>query len=105
MRKQKTEGVVEKDIETVVAIHNNMNENTWTQVMAWEQLHTPAAEEAASRDRDPKLLRFIGRPDELSPKARLKMLCGHPAPFDRHDWFVDRGGQGVYRYVYNNHFI
>ena len=48
--------------------------------------------------REPKLLHFMGRPDDLSPKARMKMLFGHPAPFDRHDWVVDRGGQEV-RYV------
>lgn len=39
-----------------------------------------------------------GKPDTLSPKARLKTLFGHPVPFDRHDWVVDRGGQEV-RYV------
>jgi hypothetical protein len=48
--------------------------------------------------REPKLLHFLGRPHDLSPKARLKMLFGHPAPFDRHDWVVDRGGEEV-RYV------
>ena len=26
-------------METVVSVHNNMNENTWRQVMAWEALH------------------------------------------------------------------
>jgi cytochrome c heme-lyase len=40
----------------------------------------------------------MGRPDELSPKARFKMLFSHPAPFDRHDWTVDRGGKEV-RYI------
>lgn len=29
----------EKDMDTVVAIHNNMNENTWAQLLAWEKLH------------------------------------------------------------------
>lgn len=48
--------------------------------------------------REPKLLHFLGRPHDLTPKARLKMLFGHPAPFDRHDWVVDRGGEEV-RYV------
>ncbi|KAJ1406176.1 cytochrome c/c1 heme lyase-domain-containing protein [Ochromonadaceae sp. CCMP2298] len=80
-------------MDTVIAIHNNMNEGTWAQVLEWEQLHT-----AADASRAAKLLKFIGRPDEYSPKARLKMLFGHPAPFDRHDWTVDRGGTEV-RYV------
>jgi cytochrome c heme-lyase len=32
VRKQKVDGASEEDMETVVAIHNNMNENTWKQV-------------------------------------------------------------------------
>eukprot|EP01035_Chromulina_nebulosa_P003528 gene3528-4814_t len=30
-RKKKLEGVAEADMDTVIAIHNNMNENTWRQ--------------------------------------------------------------------------
>ena len=94
VRKNKTDGASEQDMETVVAVHNNMNENTWRQVLSWEALHPTQGGPGT----EPKLLRFLGRPDDLSPKARLKMLGGHPAPFDRHDWVVDRGGQEV-RYV------
>lgn len=93
VRKNKTEGASEDDMETVIAVHNNMNENTWKQVLCWEMLHP-----AKRPDDEPKLLRFMGRPDELSPKARIKSLLGHPPPFDRHDWIVDRGGKEV-RYV------
>ena len=93
MRKNKTEGAVEEDISTVVAVHNNMNENTWSQVLLWEALHPPN-----SPDDQPKLLRFLGRPHDLSPKARLKVLFGHPEPFDRHDWVVDRKGTEI-RYI------
>eukprot|EP01041_Mallomonas_annulata_P002436 gene2436-4726_t len=93
VRKNKVEGVKEQDIDTVVAIHNNMNENTWRQVLAWEELHP-----TTDVNKQPKLLRFLGRPHEISPKAYLKSLFGHPTPFDRHDWIVDRGGQEV-RYV------
>jgi len=94
VRKDKVDGADESDMETVVAVHNNMNENTWLQVLSWESLHPVSGPEGS----EAKLLRFLGRPDELSPKARLKMLFGHPAPFDRHDWIVDRGGKQV-RYV------
>lgn len=93
VRKGKTEGASEKDMDVVISVHNSMNEMTWTQVLEWEKLHPVKGE-----GREPKLLRFLGRPDELSPKARLKTLFGHPPPFDRHDWVVDRGGQEV-RYV------
>lgn len=93
VRKGKTEGASEEDMESVIAVHNNMNENTWIQVLAWEQLHP-----VLGPGREPKLLRFSGRPNDLSPKARIKMLFGHNAPFDRHDWIVDRGGKEV-RYI------
>ena len=96
VRKDKTEGVLEHDMDTVIAIHNNMNENTWQQVVEWEKLVNDPAK--AGPGRESKLLKFCGRPDELSPKARLKMIFGHPAPFDRHDWTVDRGGKTV-RYI------
>ena len=94
-RKNKLEGAKEEDMDMVVAIHNNMNESTWAQVMAWESLHDPSKRGPGE---EPKLLRFMGRPHDLSPKAQLKMLCGHTKPFDRHDWIVDRGGTEV-RYV------
>ena len=81
VRKDKTDGADEEDMESVIAIHNNMNENTWTQIMAWENFHPT---EGAGRE--PKLLRFAGKPADLSPKARLKVAFGHSAPFDRHDW-------------------
>lgn len=31
----------------------------------------------------------------MSPKARLNTLMGYAAPFDRHDWIVDRCGTQV----------
>lgn len=44
---------------------------------------------------EPRLLRFLGRPNDTAPKALAKMMVGHPLPFDRHDWVVDRGGDEV----------
>ena len=91
-RKGKGEGVDEDDVETIVAIHNNMNERTWKQVMKWEK--TFHCDECP----DPKLLRFIGRPDELSPMAQFRKLVYGQEPFDRHDWTIDRCGKKV-RYI------
>jgi cytochrome c heme-lyase len=51
----------------------------------------------------PSLLRFRGRPDDLSPLARLRSWLGGPLPFDRHDWWVDRCGEEV-RYVIDFYF-
>jgi len=31
----------------------------------------------------------------MSPKARFNALLGYTAPFDRHDWVVDRCGTRV----------
>ena len=81
----------ERDMSTVVAIHNAVNERTWAEVMRWERkLHCDCEH--------PKLLKFLGRPKDLSPKARLLNFLGYTLPFDRHDWIVDRCGQEV-RYV------
>ncbi|KAG6869081.1 hypothetical protein C0993_003401 [Termitomyces sp. T159_Od127] len=74
------------DMKTIVPIHNAVNERAWAEVLKWE----------AGRGGDAcggvKLVNFQGKPNERSPKARLKMLLGYSAPFDRHDWIVDRCG-------------
>ena len=93
MKKGKGGGVDEQDMTSVVAIHNNMNETTWRQVLEWEDMHCDTCKEPR------RLIRFLGRPDELSPKAALKYYLGlAPRPFDRHDWTVDRCGTEV-RYI------
>ena len=56
-------------MEAVVAIQNNMNENTWREVLKWEELHKSSCDA-------PKLLRFMGRPHELTNKAALKYYTG-----------------------------
>jgi Cytochrome c/c1 heme lyase len=38
VRKGKTDGASEEDMDTVIGIHNNMNETTWKQVR--DPLHT-----------------------------------------------------------------
>lgn len=92
-RKGKGDDVDEEMVSTIVSIHNNMNEKTWEQVLEWERLHASACKE------EPKLVRFMGRPDDLTPRAWLaNKVLGKDKPFDRHDWFVDRCGKEV-RYV------
>jgi cytochrome c heme-lyase len=90
-RKGKGDDVAPEDVIRMVAIHNNMNEQTWQQLLFWERFHCNKCD-------DPRLLRFTGRPDDLSPKARMYTLMGYTAPFDRHDWIVDRCGTEV-RYI------
>ena len=97
MRKGKGGDVEEDDMASVVATHNSLNEQTWRDVLRWESLHREEC------PRGPKLLRFQGRPDELSPLARLRAMLGGPEPFDRHDWWVERCGTEV-RYVIDFYF-
>jgi cytochrome c heme-lyase len=96
VRKNKAEDVDEADVDSVVMVHNAMNEDTWRRVAQWEKLHRYASGH-------PMLLRFRGRPDELSPLAMLNVATGGQRPFDRHDWYVDREGREV-RYVIDYYF-
>lgn len=92
-RKGKLGETEESDIESVVALHNNMNEKTWNKVLEWEDVLRPTATA-------PKLLKFLGRPSDLSPKAQFKhWFLGHPLPFDRHDWTILREDGTQVRYV------
>ena len=52
----------EDDMDSVVAIHNAVNERTWQEILKWEKAH---CEDCPT----PKLLRFQGRPADLSPKV------------------------------------
>jgi cytochrome c heme-lyase len=90
-RKGKGGDVREEHMDAVVRAHNTMNEVTWHRVREWEALHCDTCPH-------PSLLKFRGRPDDLSPLARLRGWLGGPLPFDRHDWTVDRCGAEV-RYV------
>ncbi|KAI9352676.1 cytochrome c/c1 heme-lyase [Obelidium mucronatum] len=89
--KRKNWDAHEADMHTVVPIHNVVNEECWRKIMEWEGMHKTTCGQ-------PKLLKFIGKPREYTPKARLLNLFGYRLPFDRHDWYVDRCGQEV-RYV------
>lgn len=96
VRKNKAEDVDEGDVDSVVMVHNAMNEDTWRRVAQWEKLHRYASGR-------PMLLRFRGRPDDLTPLAMLNIAMGGQKPFDRHDWYVDREGREV-RYVIDYYF-
>ncbi|TFK75033.1 hypothetical protein BDN72DRAFT_832743 [Pluteus cervinus] len=90
----------EEHVETMVEIHNFLNEEAWQEVLKWEKRQYNFD--------DIQLSRFKGRPGEMSPKARFFMLAGwlFPSkfntepPFDRHDWVVRRPQTGEeVRYV------
>ncbi|KAL4888543.1 cytochrome c/c1 heme-lyase [Aspergillus ambiguus] len=121
-------------VEAMVAVHNFLNEGAWAEIVGWERLFARGlthgwekcrrGEENIAMDAmreeltgvpedeatTPRLLRFQGRPKELTPKARILQALGYvyPAkfesnpPFDRHDWYVLRqtpSGPREIRYV------
>ncbi|KAL9126687.1 MAG: hypothetical protein Q9217_004298 [Psora testacea] len=122
----------EDAVESMVAVHNFLNEGAWNEIEGWEARFSGGLLEGwracrrgeegweemvlngtwRPREGDaPRLLRFMGRPGDMTPKARMLDWLGrlYPAkfggepPFDRHDWFVQRttpSGQTVeIRYV------
>jgi cytochrome c heme-lyase len=104
------DGTDESDIASVVALHNNMNEKTWQKVLQWEAVLNPTTTTTTTTESNdttaPKLLKFTGRPTDLSPKAWFKhYMLGHPLPFDRHDWTVLRSSDGAtIRYVIDYYY-
>ncbi|XP_072275937.1 holocytochrome c-type synthase isoform X2 [Pyxicephalus adspersus] len=90
--KWKEEDINPGDMTNIIKIHNQNNEQAWTEILKWEALH---AKECPC---GPSLVRFGGKAKEFSPRARIRSWMGYELPFDRHDWIVDRCGRQV-RYV------
>ncbi|KAL1963285.1 hypothetical protein VTN77DRAFT_8508 [Rasamsonia byssochlamydoides] len=116
-------------VESMVAVHNFLNEGAWAEIVEWEQIFSKGlkngwekcrrgsenlarelARERLDENEKPRLIRFQGRPQDLTPKARILQALGwlYPAkfgtdpPFDRHDWYVSRqtpSGPKEVRYV------
>jgi len=123
-------------VEAMVSVHNFLNEGAWEEIREWERRfggglskgweESRRGEEGAAinaalqaiRDDgrtdmslEPRLTRFMGRPNERTPKAQIYSFLAkvYPSeypdnpPFDRHDWFVERrhadGSTKEIRYV------
>ncbi|KOS20153.1 putative cytochrome c1 heme lyase [Escovopsis weberi] len=80
----------EVDMKTVVPIHNAVNERAWKQILEWEAPYL-----ASSQCSGPMLESFANKNDRMTPTARFNTLLGYTAPFDRHDWVIDRCGKRV----------
>lgn len=123
----------EDAVESMVLVHNFLNEGAWNEIMEWERRFAGGLSKgwrSCKRGEDgsqytseggewvdagttamPRLLRFMGRPTEPTPKARILQTLGYvwpsqfggEGPFDRHDWYVQRtlddGSQKEVRYV------
>jgi cytochrome c heme-lyase len=91
MRRKGWNNIPEESIEYVLQIHNVTNERTWRQIQLWEGLSESSTAVPSPGAPTLRLARFHGRPRDLSPKAFVyHKLLGQPAPFDRHDWYVER---------------
>jgi cytochrome c heme-lyase len=77
------------DMKTIVPIHNAVNERAWHEIKAWE------AGRGSDKCGGPKLESFSGLSTSLTPRARWNALLGYQAPFDRHDWVIDRCGTKI----------
>lgn len=62
-----------RDMGIVVPIHNAVNERVWNQVLEWER---EAMGLEPGQDPGSKLVSFVGKPKEVSPRARWKTLIG-----------------------------
>lgn len=97
----------EEAIPIMVDIHNWMNEAVWNEVLRWESKYffKPSLSSSTTTTKlnpvdqpEISLVKFQGRPNELSPKARFNILLSkifpnlyNPVkPFDRHDWSIRR---------------
>lgn len=91
-RKGKGEDIDETAVESMVDVHNFLNEGAWNQILEWEQPYTQQTKV------EPRLLKFTGRPYDLLPRAQGYLWLGkalpsyfnQQPPFDRHDWTVLR---------------
>lgn len=92
VRKSGPDGIDEEAVESMVDVHNFLNEGVWDEVLDWESKYTKESHKT------PRLAKFTGRPNDMSPQATLIQWLGWlfpktygcPPPFDRHDWTVLR---------------
>jgi len=92
--KRKGHDAAAADMKTVVPIHNAVNERAWAEILKWEAPYVEPVVKGGCGG--PRLHSFAGLGSAtMSPKARVNTLLGYTAPFDRHDWVVDRCGTRV----------
>lgn len=94
-------------VEAMVAVHNFLNEGAWNEIVSWERtfakglmpgwekcrrgeenlsydLYKAEMTGAIDQSTEPRLIRFQGRPKELTPKARIFQTLGwvYPSQFE-----------------------
>jgi cytochrome c heme-lyase len=105
MKRKGWDGIEEESIPSFLQIHNSVNERSWRLLCDWEQTNVTRStssgnDGSSNNESEIKLVRFEGRPTDISPKAWVLSTLGlQPRPFDRHDWYIDNGTQHSKRYV------
>jgi cytochrome c heme-lyase len=92
-------------VESMVSLHNYLNEGAWAEIVEWERrfgrglskgwencrrgeqgsMAGANLEQGANEDEvvQPKLIRFMGRPKDMTPKAAMIQMMGkiYPSAF------------------------
>ena len=102
--KDSQDGRTHEELDWIVTIHNVVNEQCWQEICKWERFRIEGcnsipinkliSQNGSSLDNSSpiRLQRFLGRPDDLSPRAWFKStILGYRKPFDRHDWYISEG--------------
>ncbi|WPK24082.1 hypothetical protein PUMCH_001338 [Australozyma saopauloensis] len=81
------------DMKTIIPIHNQVNEVAWRHIQEWERA---LLQEAQKKCGGISLTSFKGDLKKMTPRAWFRLnILQQQAPFDRHDWLVDRCGVEV----------
>lgn len=91
MKRKGHDDTPEDAVESMVAVHNFLNEGAWSEIVEWETefgggiikaLREQERErlEAGHQGAWPRLLRFQGKSKELTPKARILQMLGKVYP-------------------------
>jgi len=106
MKRKGWKGIEEESIPSFLQIHNSVNERSWKEVRKWEeQVYANTNNHSTvsggnGNGNNIELVRFEGRPKDLSPKAWfLSTFLSQDKPFDRHDWYISNNKQEEKRYI------
>lgn len=94
-------------VESMVAVHNFLNEGAWEEIVGWERVFSNGLKQGwdkckrgeeniamdalrdevmgnTSEESAPRLVRFQGRPKDLTPKAQILRALGwlYPVKFE-----------------------
>jgi cytochrome c heme-lyase len=86
-------------VESMVAVHNFLNEGAWAEIIGWERRFSgglskgwevcrkgeenaeiEVANENSNPLNQPRLVRFMGRPRDMTPKAAILQALGYVYP-------------------------